>query len=118
MGKPSSRPSPIKDQAEPFNLDAVEKESDGKAFRFTLGDRVWTMTALGRLDRKVLKRIAGETESEIDSIESMLRAGLGDDQWEDFDELPLSVEGVKELFKAWTDHSGIEAPESSASSSS
>ena len=120
MSSKSSQPSKIKVQDEPFNLDVIEKEASKQSFRFTLGGRDWTMVPLSRFDRKQVKKIAKETEgaAEVDSIESMLRAGLGDEQWEEFDELPLSMEGMKQLFEAWTDHSGIEVPESSASTDS
>jgi hypothetical protein len=117
MSKPSSRPSKIKVQSEPFNLDAIEKEAGDKVFRFTLGGRDWEMIPLGQIDRKQVKKIAKLTEgaTEAESIEAMLTIGLGDEQWVEFEELPLSMEGLRALFEAWTDHSGIDVPESSAS---
>lgn len=120
MSKPSANPSKIKTQSAPFDLDAVEREASDKTFRFTLGGREWSMKPLGRIDRKQVKQIAKATAdaTEAESIEAMLRAGLGDEQWEEFDELPLSIDGLKALFEQWSDHSGIEAPESSASSDS
>lgn len=120
MSKPSARPSKIKVQEKPFDLDAIEKEGSDKAFHFTLDGRDFSMTPLGRIDRKKVKKIRTATEdaSEVESMEMMLQVALGDDQWAKFDELPLSMEGLKELFQAWTEHSGIEVPESSASSDS
>ncbi|HEY5987002.1 MAG TPA: hypothetical protein VIV12_11600 [Streptosporangiaceae bacterium] len=120
MSKPSSRPSPIKTQSEPFDLDAVEAEASGKDFTFKLGGVEFVMPALSRLDRKAVKRVAKETsgKGEIDSIDAMLRIALGDEQWEKFDELPLTLAGVKDLFEAWSDHSGIDVGESSASTDS
>jgi hypothetical protein len=120
MSKPSARASKIRTQDEPFNLDAIEKESSGHDYQFTLADRVWTMTPLGRLDRKDVRKISrmtkDEATDEMDFIDEMLRLAMGEEQYAEFDELPLTQEGLQSLFEDWTDHSGIDVPESSASS--
>lgn len=124
MSKPSSRQSKIKTQDAPFDLGAIETEASGKDYRFTLCDREFTMPALGRLDRKAVKRLAKQIESEGDGgrnleyIELMLAEGMGAEQWAEFDELPLSQDGLMQLFEDWSDHSGIETGESSASTDS
>lgn len=123
MSKPSARPSKIQKQSEPFNLDVLEKESSGNQFEFTLGDRVWSMTPLGRFDKKLVKRLAkeaaeataeGETD-EIEYMDKMLRAAMGDEQFAEFDQLPLTMGGLTALFEAWTEHSGVNPGESEAS---
>lgn len=122
MSSKSSKPSKIKVQDEPFNLDIIEKEASKHDYRFTLGGRDFSMPPLGRLDRKDLKKIAKMTGAgeidEADYIDEMLKLALGEERFAEFDELPLSQDGVQQLFEDWTDHSGIEVPESSASSSS
>jgi len=120
MSKPSARPSKIQSQDVPFNLDAVEKEASGHDYQFVLADRVWTMTPLGRLDRKDVKKISrmtkDESTDEMDFIDEMLRLAMGEEQYLEFDQLPLTQAGMQSLFEDWTDHSGIDVPESSASS--
>lgn len=125
MSKPSSKPSKIKVQDEPFDLDAMEKEASKHDYRFTLAGRDWTMTPLGRLDRKAIKRLARELKDTDENdtenlryVELMLAEGMGADQWAEFDELPLSQSGLMALFEDWSEHSGIEAGESSASTDS
>lgn len=120
MSKPSARPSKIQKQTEPFNLDVLEKESSGNEFEFTLGDRVWHMTPLGRFDKKLVRRIArqaneaGDTD-EVEYMDQMLKAAMGEEQFAEFDELPLTMEGLTALFEAWTEHSGLTPGESEAS---
>lgn len=122
MSKPSSRPSPIKTQSEPFDLDALEKEAADKNYRFTLAGHEFVMPALGRLDRKAVKKLgklaaAGELDN-LEFIDETLRLAMGDEEFAVFDELPLSQAGVQALFEDWSDHSGVEAGESSASTDS
>jgi hypothetical protein len=122
MSKPSAKPSPIKTQDVPFDLDAVEREASGKEYHFTLGGNDFVMPALGRLDRKAIKRLGKLAASgEIDNLEFIdetLALALGPDQFAKFDELPLSQAGVQALFEDWSTHSGVDVPESSASTDS
>src|ERR1044072_6839091 len=122
MSKPSAKPSKIKVQEEPFNLDAIEKEGHKHDYQVILGGRTWTMTPMGRLDKKAMKRMAKVAESgELDNTEYMdliFQEAMGEEQFAEFDELPLSMDGLQRLFEDYQDHSGIEVPESSASTDS
>lgn len=123
MSKPSSRPSKIKDQEEPLDLDTMIKEGSKHDFRFILAGRTWTMTAMGRLSKKKLKKIAAmkgreEDANNFDEMDEMLKAGMGDEQFAEFDELDLPMDAVEALFEEWSEHSGIEPGESSASTDS
>lgn len=122
MSKPSSRPSPIKTQSEPFDLDAVEAEASSKDYTFTLGGHNFVMPALGRLDRKAIKKLGKLTASgdmdNLEFIDETLRLALGDKEFAAFDELPLSQAGLQALFDDWSKHSGIDVGESSASTDS
>lgn len=122
MSKPSARPSKIKTQDEPLNLDAVERESADKQFRFILGDREWVMTPLGRLERKAAKKIARMSNAgdgaELEFIDEMFKLAMGEEQFAEFDQLPLSQASAELLFETWSENSGIEIPESPASTDS
>lgn len=122
MSKPSSKPSKIKVQDEAFNLDVLEKEAAKHDYHFVLGGREWTMTPMGRLDKKAMKRLAklaaGEEVDGIEYMDEVFKVAMGADQFAEFDELPLSMDGLQALFEDYQDHSGIEVPESSASTDS
>ncbi|MFF1377546.1 hypothetical protein [Streptomyces sp. NPDC058308] len=100
----------------PFNLDAWVKEARQEPFRFTLADSPFTMPSAGELDKRVLKSVNVSAPTPED-IESLLKAGLGD-QWERFDELPLPLAALGELFRQWQQHEGVPVRESLASSDS
>jgi hypothetical protein len=121
MSKPSSRPSKIKSQDAPFDLDVLEREASKSDYRFILGGREWRMTPMGRLDRKVMRRLAKLAKDGNDNSEYMdelLKAAMGEEQFAEFNEIPLSMEALNALVEDWTAHSGIELGESSASASS
>jgi hypothetical protein len=119
MSKPSSKPSKIQAQGKPFDLDALETEASGKDYRFTLGGHEFVMPALARLDRKAVKKLRGLADKDnLEFIDETLRLALGDEAFAIFDELPLSTAGVQSLFEDWSNHSGIDTGESSASTDS
>ena len=99
---------PVKIQDNPLDLDQFEKERlEGQAdhlYRFTLGGTEFVIPPFGDLDRHLM-------ETADDDFEFMMAAfqkGLGENQFEIFDELPLSLDGLQRLFKDWGDHSGID----------
>jgi len=124
VSKPSSKPSKIKDQDEPFDLDARIKEGDKHDYRFTLAGRDWTMKAMSRLSKKKMKQIAkmgdadGPDADNFDYMDEMLKAAMGDEQFAEFDEIDIPMDVVEDLFDDWSEHSGIEPGESSASADS
>lgn len=123
MSKPSSKPSKIKDQEKPFNLAEIVEDGDKHAYQFELpAGRIWTMTAMSRLSKKKMRRIAklgdGEDADNFDYMDEMLKAGMGEEQFAEFDELDLPMDAMEALFEDWSDHSGIEPGESSASADS
>lgn len=123
MSKPSSRPSKIKEQAEPYDLDALAAERAKRNYQFTYGGRTWTLVPVTRLPKKAMKRMAAlaKQDGEQDNVEymdQMLQAAMGEEQFAEFDQLDIAMEDIEDLFNDWSDHSGIEPGESSASSDS
>ncbi|MFH8593090.1 hypothetical protein [Streptomyces rimosus] len=99
-----------------FDLDVWVKESRKEPFRFTLAGGIFTMPAAGSLDKSVLKTVNIDAPSALD-IENLLRAGLGD-QWQRFDEIPVPLAALGELFRQWQKHEGATLGESQASADS
>lgn len=121
MSKPSSQLSKVKEQDAPYDLDALARERSKKNYRFTYGGRDWTLVPVGRIPKKAMKRMAkmaAEGQDNLEYMDEMLRAGMGNEQFAEFDELDIAMEDLENLFEDWSDHSGIEPGESSASSDS
>lgn len=106
MGNKSKRT--IKTQTKPFDLDALEKEAQAKAsdknFRFLLGGREFVLPPFGTIDRKVLTSMDPD---DPDSIMNVFKAAMSEEDFEEFDELELSIDGLTSLEEAWSEHSGM-----------
>ncbi|MFJ3858152.1 hypothetical protein ACIPRL_18145 [Streptomyces sp. NPDC090085] len=99
-----------------FNLDVWVREAKREPFKFTLADREYAMPFAGELDKKILEAVNIASPSATD-ISALLRAGLGT-QWADFDEQPLPLAALGELFRQWQAHEGAPLGELSASADS
>lgn len=98
----------------PFDLDAVEAEASGEPFEFTFGGRTYTLPHLKDIDRRVLD---AADQGDIAAMKEAFRTGLGDD-FEEFDAQPMKLGTLDALFRAWTEHSGLQPGESRASTRS
>ncbi|WP_369376110.1 hypothetical protein [Streptomyces sp. cg36] len=99
-----------------FDLDVWVKEARREPFRFSLAGHIFTMPSAGELDKSILTAVSLDSPSAHD-IEILLKAGLGD-QWARFDEIPVPLAALGELFRQWQKHEGAPVGESSASSGS
>ncbi|MFE5896858.1 hypothetical protein ACFQ67_05470 [Streptomyces sp. NPDC056488] len=99
-----------------FDLDVWVKEARKEPFRFTLAGQLFVMPAAGELDKKILRAVNIDAPSAAD-IETLLRHGLGD-QWAQFDEIPVPLAALGELFRQWQKHEGVPLGESPASADS
>ncbi|WP_327385673.1 hypothetical protein [Streptomyces sp. NBC_01207] len=99
-----------------FNLDVWVREAKREPFRFTLADREYTMPFAGELDKKILSAVNMTSPSAAD-IEMLLKAGLAA-QWKAFDDQPLPLAALGELFRQWQSHEGAPLGESLASADS
>ena len=106
--RPDAQPRPV------FDLDAVEREARREPFPFRLKGRVFTLPHMAGLDRKILSAV---DEGDAAAMIAALQEGLGN-RYAEFDRLPLSLDGTKQLFEAWMRHSGLAAGESPASTGS
>lgn len=98
-----------------FDLDAVAAEATSEPFAFQHGGRTWTLPHLQDSDARWMLREGNPGDQE--SMREMIQAGLGD-QYPEFMKVPLSMRQVEHLFRAWTEHSGVDVGESGASSGS
>jgi hypothetical protein len=94
-----------------FDLDAVEAEAAFEPFRFRLGGRAFTLPHLRMLDRRV---VAAADQGDFAAMDAAFRQGLGED-YEAFNQLPLSLHALDALFRGWLEHSGLAPGESPAS---
>ncbi|GAA2618736.1 hypothetical protein SMC26_40295 [Actinomadura fulvescens] len=103
--KPTAKPAAEVEIAddEVFDLDVVEAESTFAPFPFRLGGRVFALPHMRKLDRKMLLAADG---GDVEAMNAAFRVGLGDD-FAAFDKLPLSLNGLNELFRRWLAHSGL-----------
>ncbi|MGW2860832.1 hypothetical protein [Streptomyces sp. NPDC001205] len=99
-----------------FDLDVWVKEARREPFRFSLAGNLFTMPSAGELDKSILTAVSIDNPSARD-IEVLLRTGLGD-QWPKFDETPVPLAALGELFRQWQKHEGAPVGESRASSGS
>lgn len=97
-----------------FDLDAVEAEAAGEPFEFVFAGRTWTLPHLHDIDRKLLN---AADQGDIAAMREAFRTGLGDDYTE-FDAQPMKLRSLDALFRAWTEHSGLNPGESQASTRS
>ncbi|MEU5974291.1 hypothetical protein [Streptomyces sp. NPDC047315] len=100
----------------PFDLDTWVNEARRTPFRFTLSGSLFTLPPAGELDKTLLKSVNLDAPSATD-IETLLKAGLGD-QWSRFDDVPVPLAALGELFRQWQKHEGVPLGESPASSAS
>ena len=98
-----------------FNLDAVKSETELAPFRVNFGGRRFTMVHLEELD--VWKIVEGANGGDIGMMLAAFKAALGS-EYEEFRKRPLPQYKLKELFKAYQTHCGVELGESEASSDS
>lgn len=94
-------------QAAPFDLDAREKEIQDKGesqdkFRFTYKGREYALQPFGTLDRIVIRKAVDGDQ------ESAFKEAMTDDEWREFREHPLSIDGMNDLAEEWAEHSGID----------
>lgn len=105
-GSPKKRP--VKIQAEPLNLDEFEeeklKEQEQHLYRFTLGGIEFVLPPFGNLDRSLMDT----ADDDVEFMTAAFKQGMGEDQFEKWDALPLSLDGLNRLFKDWGDHSGMD----------
>ncbi|WP_406737609.1 hypothetical protein OG365_07175 [Streptomyces sp. NBC_00853] len=99
-----------------FNLDVWVREAKREPFKFTLAEHEYTMPFAGELDKSILEAVNIANPSAAD-ITALLRAGL-DAQWKAFDEQPLPLAALGELFRQWQAHEGAPLGESLASADS
>ncbi|MFJ3878071.1 hypothetical protein ACIPW5_11485 [Streptomyces sp. NPDC090077] len=97
-----------------FNLDTVEAEVELRPFRVHFGGHRYTFTHLQGLDVWGLVELAdsGDTKATL----GILKAGLGS-EFDEFRKNPLPQYKLKQLFKAYQKHCGLEPGESDASES-
>lgn len=100
--------------AKVFDLDAVEAEAAGEPFSFVFGGRTYTLPHLHDIDRKLLNTA---DQGDIAAMREAFKTGLGDD-YEEFEAQPMKLRSLEALFRAWTEHSGLQPGESQASTRS
>ncbi|MEU8619941.1 hypothetical protein [Streptomyces sp. NPDC048623] len=99
-----------------FDLDVWVKESRREPFRFTVSGHLFEMPSAGELDKSILRKVNVDNPSAQD-IDTLLCAGLGT-EWPIFEEIPLPLGALGELFRRWQAHEGVPLGESSASAGS
>lgn len=97
-----------------FDLDAVAHEAAGERFRFKTGigpeRRVWELRTPEEVDWKENSTLT-ERATGREDLRPVLRLLLGEDQYEDFLDLTISVGQVAEVLKQWRAWHGIELGE-------
>ncbi|QDY79795.1 hypothetical protein [Streptomyces qinzhouensis] len=99
-----------------FDLDVWVREARRTPFPFTLSGVLFELPPAGELDKELLKKVNLDAPSATD-IETLLKAGLGE-QWPRFDEIPVPLAALGELFRQWQKHEGTPLGESPASTDS
>ncbi|MGE3795112.1 MAG: hypothetical protein AB7I38_14455 [Dehalococcoidia bacterium] len=104
----------------PFDLDALEAEATATTFEFTLKGEHFELPAAAGLDYRVA--LDGEYNDNgtptVGEMRRVLRLAMGEDQWERFDVLPLSIAGLNAVFAQWYASMGVDPGEGDASPSS
>jgi hypothetical protein len=99
---------PVKIQAEPLDLDQFEQEQADKEkehlYTFKLGGVEFTIPPFGSLDRSLMDT----ADDDAEFMAAAFKMALGEDQFEVFDPMPLSLDGLNRLFKDWGEHSGMD----------
>lgn len=98
-----------------LDLDALEAEATGEPFTFRLAGEEFTLPPLTTLDRKEFRTLLKAFQGE--DVDAGL-APLFGDQWERFDQQPMSVNQLNKLLEGYLAQQGLDAGESSASTSS
>lgn len=100
-----------------FNLDAVKVEKTLRSFRFHYGGKRWEMTHREKLNQiPILEAI--ESAGEHAAILTVLRAALGDEQWQRLSRLGLVGEQLNKLSEAYNEFCGTDEGESEGSTGS
>lgn len=100
------------DQGDVFDLDALAREANQVPFEFRFGGEVYTCP--GELDIRVVSALgAGD-------LEGALQRMLGDDQWQRMLASPqvLTAPMLLGVLREYSEHSGVELPNLSASTGS
>ncbi|MFF0389679.1 hypothetical protein ACFYS8_13450 [Kitasatospora sp. NPDC004615] len=104
------------DQPFDFNLDAVQAEAGLDPFVVHWGGARWSFAHMQSLD--MWKALEVTAKVDIEVIMGTLRMALGNENWTEFQKTPLPGYKLRALWKAYQEHSGTTAGESSASADS
>lgn len=98
--------------ADPFDLDAFIAEEEGELFTFVFDGEVYSMPS--NMD------IRAVSDASTGNLEAAFVRMLGVDQWAQLKAADgvLSATALQALFVAYAQHSGLDVPNSSASTSS
>ncbi|MGC4891089.1 hypothetical protein [Micromonospora sp. DT227] len=100
---------------EVFDLDAVAAEATHEPMRFTYQGREWTLAHMTGVDWRVVELA---NEGDLQAIRKAFRMGMGDEQADEFDELPQPIAAMTALFTRWLKFNGLTEGESAASPAS
>jgi hypothetical protein len=98
---PLQKPRP---QAQPFNLDALERDGDPGEFRFTLNGREFVLADPYDTEWQDTQRIM-ELASSSD-LGALMQRLLGD-QYEDFAAIHVPIWKLDMLAREWAEHFGV-----------
>ncbi|MGW9237984.1 hypothetical protein FKO01_19795 [Mesorhizobium sp. B2-3-3] len=107
---------PADDQPFDFNLDAVKAEAELTPWRVNWSGRRWEFAHMDNFD--MWPFINESASAGIDEMAMILRTALGDEQWAEFQKLPIKRYKMKALFDGYQKYCGVETGESEASSDS
>lgn len=106
------RKRPVKIQVTPLDLDAFEegklKERDEHLYRFIRGGEEFTLPPFGSLDRELMDTADDDVEFMMEAFKQGLVMISGEEAWDKFREMPLTLDGMNKLFGDWGDHSGMD----------
>jgi hypothetical protein len=86
-----------------FEEDQKKKEEE-HLYRFIQGGKHFVLPPFGSLDRTLMEA----ADEDFEFMNAAFRLAMGEDQFAEWDELPLSLDGLNRLFKDWGDHSGMD----------
>lgn len=101
--------------SEVYDLDAVAAEVAKEPFRFRYRGQDWSLAHLSDVDWRVVSKA---DTGDLEAVHAALRAGLGDEQWTAWEQVPQPISAMTKLFDRWLHHSGLRAGESPASTDS
>lgn len=104
----------------PFDLDAVEAEATAETFDFTLKGETFSLPPFRGLDYRLA--LDGDYDANgnptLPEMRRILRVAMGDEQWDRFDALPLTISGLSAIFDQWDAGAAEALGESEASTAS